>query len=158
MCPCWYAATKHPIPSSTMAKFDLSTIALKCAKPNCLNGKLQRHHKGSQHMWLRHFADRHRTKKFREFKARYWMFHKEDVTIICAGHHEEIHRRYEAVIDLHFQRSKNKPLYQWTWDEAEQLIKALVAHCDEWLKLETPPVTRGFRYINPNFKRRKRAR
>lgn len=110
----------------------------QCRKPNCQNTVTSRHHRGCERMWLRHFAHRRRTKRYRDFRARYHEFHRDDCVELCAAHHTEIHQLYLTLIRNAIVRGDYKPLRRWTWEEAEDLMGRLRKRCDKWLKVETP--------------------
>lgn len=91
-------------------------------------------------MWLRHFRKKRATVTFRRFRERYLMYVSEDCSEVCKWHHEEVHRRYLRIIRSAISAKDYKPLEQWSWREAEELMQRLRAYCDQWLKRETPGV------------------
>lgn len=87
-------------------------------------------------MWLKHFLKHRSTKKYREFRERYYSFHKRDCIQICSWHHEEAHQLYLPIINEFMERYGHPST--WKWHQAKKLIAALRRYCDAWLKLETP--------------------
>lgn len=108
----------------------------QCAKPGCTRGLIQRHHRGCEAMWLKHFLPQRTTKRYREFRERYYSFHKRDCIPICSWHHEEIHQLYLPIINEHIEQRGHPSI--WKWHHARKLIAELRRYCDAWLKLETP--------------------
>lgn len=93
---------------------------------------------GSERMWLRHFVRHRRTKRYRDFMARYKEFHPDDICYICPDHHEEIHVAYMNTIFRRIKAKGYKPLTDWTWEEAEVLMDELRTQCRAWLQCKTP--------------------
>lgn len=107
---------------------DKSPVCAKCGSSQ----SLQRHHKGCEKMWLRHFKHKSRTKKFQEHESRYWEFRPEDVVKLCDECHLKIHRIYLRIINRWC--SKHGKLSTWSWHLANGLMKALRNRCDVWLR------------------------
>lgn len=93
---------------------------------------------GSEHMWLLRFRKRSRTKAYREFKKRYLEFHPEDIVPLCVWHHDEIHGEYVRIIRDRIALKDYRPLHDWTWEEANELMAELRKYCRAWLDRETP--------------------
>lgn len=91
-------------------------------------------------MWVRHFARRRRTQRYKDFRERYRAFLEEDIVRLCHDHHEEVHAEYGKIIRDHMKAKNYEPLRRWTWAEAEKLGDALEAFCKWWLKQETPGI------------------
>jgi hypothetical protein len=109
-------------------------------------------------MFIRGFAKdpkRKGTKKYKEFCKRYELFNPQDVLVLCAYHHCEIHLMYDPIIAE--RRIKlNRVLGDFTWEQAHDLMRTLRRLCYNWEKEETPgrnpkdcAPTRRF----PDFKR-----
>jgi len=92
-------------------------------------------------MWLRHFSHKSKTKKYQAFKARYEVFHPDDICFICVEHHDEISRILYLLIGRRARRLG--PCMFWTWKQAEQLIADCTNRTNQWLKTETPGVEGG---------------
>src|ERR1700755_149003 len=77
-------------------KLDLSTasICAKCHSPVFS----QRHHRGCEKMWLRHFIRRKDTAQYKAFESRYYEFREEDIVRLCDKCHKQIHRIYYRII------------------------------------------------------------
>lgn len=89
-------------------------------------------------MWLGIWASRRRDEfEFREFVDKYNAFLEEDIVYICDMHHAEVHVLYDEIIQAHRERS-GKPLYKYTWIEAEELMDQLEEACILWLGKESP--------------------
>lgn len=95
---------------------------------------------GSERMWLRHFAHKAKTKTFRDYEARYFRFEAKDVVELCNDHHEEIHQIYIGIINIWCQNKRDKPLWKYSWKEAEELMSELRKVCKKWLKSTSPGV------------------
>lgn len=104
-----------------------------------------RHHKGGEHRYLRIMSHKARTKEYKEFAARYYLFHPDDVVELCADHHEEIHVLYAEKIT-----SSHAYIRLRGWDHVRLLVNQARKLCDEWLLKETPGVTtREYTYFPP---------
>ena len=88
---------------------------------------------------------------WKAFMNRYYLFLEEDIVILCADHHAEIHKIYDKIIQQHKKRLK-KPLYRYTWREANDLMAKLEQACSEWLAIETP----GYSHEQLTIERKKR--
>lgn len=120
-----------------------NTIATRlgqCAKPNCHAKWTVRHHRGSEHRYLRIMAHTNTTPEYIAFKERYYQFHPDDIVEICHDHHEEIHvLYYERIHDSH------RAIRVAGWRRVRTLIMRAQKLCDKWLLTETPGVkTRSF--------------
>lgn len=74
-------------------------------------------------MWITHFRHRKRTKKWRAFRERYFMFLPEDVAPLCTAHHHQIHAIYFQIIGAWALRLG--PCKTWSWVQAEELMEHL---------------------------------
>lgn len=119
-------------------KLETSKRKGQCSKPGCLNRYTARHHKGSERMWLRHFGHKRRTARFKTFVERYESFLPSDCVEICNEHHEEIHSIYIGIIQVWMRNKKSKPLWSYTWKEAEEMMAELRKVCEKWLTAKTP--------------------
>lgn len=117
-------------------------------------------------MWLGVWAsERGGDPEFRELVERYNAFLPEDVVIICNSHHAEIHIIYDRIIREH-KHYTGKPLYKYSWTEANELMDLLEGACDTWLGEETPGASsellrqdrRKNRQAQKKTKRRRRKR
>ena len=91
-------------------------------------------------MWLGVWASRRRGEdKWEAFIKRYFEFHDEDVALLCANHHAEIHARYDVVIQADVVRL-GRPLSQYTWAQAELLMDKMEVVFREWMLEETPGI------------------
>lgn len=92
-------------------------------------------------MWVKHFVHKFVTSRYKEFRTRYFEFRDSDCVELCRPHHEEIHQIYFGIIETYLGNKKQKPFWQWNWNEAEELMIALRETCDKWLKTKTPGAT-----------------
>lgn len=83
-------------------------------------------------MFVRAFADRHRTARYKEFLARYKEFRREDVVTLCDECHFEIHLIYGDTIRQSLART-GQALHRYTWNQAEILMERLGILCEKWL-------------------------
>ena len=124
-------------------KFILTSVTIRQICHACdYVGRTERHHMGCERMWLRHFAKRCRSKRYKAFKARYESFHPQDIRPLCETCHIKIHRVYLRVIRVWMERDYRKrlnkkrparPLSDWSWEEAEELISALRQRGHRWI-------------------------
>lgn len=114
-------------------QFDLSSVhaGQTCAKCDRL-GRIERHHKGCERMWLRHFIRKKASKRYKEFKARYDEFHPHDCVPLCHDCHEAIHQVYILIIRSEV-RASGTHCSLWSWNEAHNLMVKLRKNCDLWL-------------------------
>jgi hypothetical protein len=117
-------------PTLSIMNIDLSKAKSSCAKCGKHYG-LQRHHKGCEKMWLRHFAYRKGSKTFDEFEKRYWAFLPHDVVLLCDECHLKIHAIYFRIICR--WATKHGKLSRWSWVKAHQLMNALQNRCNLWI-------------------------
>lgn len=110
-------------------KIDLSQAAC-CAKCGSSNF-IQRHHKGCEKLWLRHFAHKSSQLWYQRHKARYWEFREEDIVRLCDKCHKQIHKIYYRIIGR--WATKHGKMKNWTNAQADELIAALRNRCDLWL-------------------------
>lgn len=82
-------------------------------------------------MWLKHFAWREDEKKFQDFVTRYWAFSEADISRICVDCHEAIHAIYFTIICR--WAHKHGKCKDWTWEQAEALMKALKNRYKLWI-------------------------
>lgn len=104
-------------------------------------------------MFIRGF--KRRTKKYKEFCERYEAFDPRDVVVLCAYHHCEIHLLYDPVIGKRRIRLM-KILGDFTWHEANKLMRTLRRLCYDWEQEETPgvdPIECTLDRRFPDFKR-----
>lgn len=117
---------------------DLSKVTIRCKKKKC-NTKdfiLHRHHKGHQYLFVALFVWRLEEPRYRRFVKRYYEYNPEDVVHVCSCHHREVHELYDFTIQEHVDRNKRR-LVDFTWKQAEALMAALVALCNDWLGQKT---------------------
>ncbi len=120
-----------------MIKPDFAKVRISCAKPNCDHGgRVQRHHKGHEKLFLRAFKDRKESKTYKIMLRRYEQFRPDDTVPLCPDHHAEIHYEYRDIIAL-FQAQQGMHRRDFSWDAALTLMAELRYHCDEWLKEES---------------------
>ena len=134
--------SRHRPNNNSPMKLESSKRKGQCSKPGCLGRFTARHHKGSERMWLRHFAHKHRTSRFKIFSERYESFHPDDCVEICDEHHEEIHSIYIGIIRV-WAQNNGKSFWQYSWKEAEELMAELRKVCDKWLTTKTPGLKRS---------------
>lgn len=113
-------------------------------------------------MWLGIWASvRKGEPDYLAFIERYNQFLEEDVVYICEHHHAEIHVLYDDVIREH-KKHTGKPLYKYTWTEANDLMDKLEEACILWLSKETAgfssDVLRKKRKLARASQKRKRRR
>lgn len=130
---CRHQEKAGSIPATPIMKVDLSK-ASTCAKCGSPQG-LQRHHKGCEKMFTRHFASRKGTKTYDAFVERYWGFKECDVVRLCGSCHKKIHRIYFRIIGR--WATKHGKISHWSWALAYELMQALRNRCDLWLKNKT---------------------
>lgn len=117
-------------------RIDISGVKAACQKCALdIPDRLFRHHTGSQLMFVRQFRARYRTKRYQEFKERYYSFHSDDIVILCDNCHELVHKLYRPIIGRHLRRVGYVPMCRWTWEQAEILMRDLDRFCREWIKL-----------------------
>ncbi len=85
-------------------------------------------------MWLYWFKHLKGEPYYDRFYSRYYAFREEDIVRICRPCHKAIHRRYIKVIRKACEESQWSRLSDWTWPEAEALMKKLRKVCATWLK------------------------
>jgi len=119
-------------------KIESTERLCQCAKPGCTGTYTHRHHMGCETMWIRAFASKRRSKKYKAFLRRYMQYRKTDVIEICERHHEEAHWLYGAVITREIRKRHFKLLKNYTWQEAEEMMQVLRKFCKVWLEKETP--------------------
>ena len=90
-------------------------------------------------MFVTRFRHRHRSQKYKDFKARYESFHPDDIIVLCDWHHAEVHELYLKTIKFQCEKLA-LPLYAWTWKQAEILMKDLRNICAKWVVQESPGV------------------
>jgi hypothetical protein len=137
-------------------KINVSTIRISQACLACDTTQgIQRHHLGCERMWLRHFGAQSRKKRFKDFKARYESFHKDDVRPLCEICHERIHKVYLRIIRVRMEKDYRarlargraaRSLSDWSWDEANVLMLALRNRGKQWIaaqrkRNELPAIT-----------------
>lgn len=118
----------------------LSRVSTECAVPGCHREELQRHHRGCERMFVRHFSARAGSARYEEFSARYESFHYDDITVLCSLHHKQVHREYLYTISRH-HAAVGKPMCRWTWNQAEILMQALREHFNIWLAWKSKKLT-----------------
>lgn len=92
-------------------------------------------------MWFGVWDKRRRGEpRFAAFVRRYYEYRSEDIGLLCAPHHAEVHLLYDAIIRADRRRT-GRPLARYTWPMAEQLMQKLVQAYERWLDRETPGVT-----------------
>jgi hypothetical protein len=124
-----------------MVKIKLAKVeVLKgCEKPQCGKRYTHRHHTHNERFILMHFRNR-KSRKYDLFVARYQSFDPRDWRRICPEHHEEIHERYDRIIRKHIRRNHYKPIEDWTWKQAKDLMKDCHRYCMKWLHSATPGI------------------
>src|SRR5674476_1565743 len=122
-----------------MAIIHPDTSAATCARKGCISGDpiRDRHHKGCQGMWVRHFAH-HAGKRYRNFVERYESYHENDVVRICRTCHGEIHRL--LITTIRRRCIKLGDPHDWSWGQARELINDCVRITNKWL--QTKPSVR----------------
>jgi len=124
---------------SVLTKITLDLRAIpRCAKSGCKHRELMhRHHTSHQWMFVIAFAQSHaKRKKYRQFVRRYSSFNKEDIELLCPGHHGQIHEVYDHIILRSVSRTL-KPLAEYTWSQANILMSALRTTYYKWKEIET---------------------
>jgi predicted HNH restriction endonuclease len=102
----------------------------KCRKVR----KLDRHHTGSEHMWIKQFIHLRATARYQRFVTRYESFAESDIVPLCSRCHTKIHTLYIIAIRAAIAEKNYKALRKWSWDEAEELMQYLRKVCLAWLK------------------------
>lgn len=91
-------------------------------------------------MFIRQFRKRKKTKRYKEFVARYELFHPDDISLLCGDHHEEIHLRYMNIVYRDIKSNGYTALEDYTWEQAEKLMKKLEKEFKEWIAVPTPGI------------------
>ncbi|KKN88123.1 hypothetical protein LCGC14_0251950 [marine sediment metagenome] len=125
-----------------MPKINLELKDVGCRKPGCQRRMepTSRHHRQNESLFINAFGDRHakmRTKTYKALVQRYASFDERDIIRICNWHHCEIHLMYDEAINEDRQLHL-KPMLEYTWQEANSLMRALRKLCYKWEKEETP--------------------
>lgn len=119
-------------------KVVLSAVKLRvCSKAGCRSRglPLDRHHVRSEKLFVHAFEQSRRgEKKYQNFVARYWRFDPRDWIYLCRYHHEQLHRRYLAMLRKNTKRLRRFPVL-WSWAEAEQFMDSLGTLCSKWVKV-----------------------
>ena len=146
----------------------VETKSVGCRKPGCSRRMVitHRHHRRCETLFVRgfgHIPQKRVTKRYKKFVKRYESFDPRDVVVLCPWHHCEIHLGYDAVI-LQDKAIRCKVLRDYTWPQADALMRKLRQLCYEWEELKTPgmdPVectpSKRFTQVGP-LKRRKRKK
>lgn len=91
-------------------------------------------------MWLGIWASRRRGEpRWEKFKTRYYEYREEDCVLICVSHHAEIHAIYDRIIQEDLTKV-GKPLWKYSWIEAEKLMDKLEMACRQWERMRTPGI------------------
>ena len=122
-----------------MTRVDLSSVYTKCVVRGCTSHNsvyplVQRHHRGCEKLFVRHFAHKEGTERYDSFKLRYEAFDPRDVVPLCGGHHRVVHEIVYAPVLRRYFRKVGKPVRKWSWRQAIALVNALRKACDEWLE------------------------
>ena len=92
-------------------------------------------------MWFGVWDKRRREEeRFVAFVRRYHEYRSEDIGLLCAPHHAEVHLLYDRIIQVDRRRT-GRPLARYTWAMAEHLMAELVQAYNTWLQRETPGVS-----------------
>jgi hypothetical protein len=76
-------------------------------------------------------------RRWYQLMQRYEEFRPEDIIVICEWHHREIHELYWLIVMKHMKRLKLTPR-DFSWKQADILMRDLAKCCDRWLKVVTP--------------------
>lgn len=104
-----------------------------CAKAGCFHLAQDRHHMGSEAMWLRHFKPRSRTKRYKAFRLRYKAFESQDISPLCRSCHEDITSLNWELIIVYMRAFKPAACSTWTWEEAESMMAFLRRKYTVWV-------------------------
>lgn len=115
---------------------DFGSISVVCAKPDCDSTWVQRHHIRHEKLFIRFFAHKQGQKKYEQFRRRYEEFREEDISAICPDHHAEAHWEYRHIIQRHYIKV-GRPLSQYTWKEAEELMERFATFYSAWIATPT---------------------
>lgn len=117
---------------------NLSEVSTHCSKPACTHtdSKLARHHRKYESLIIGCF-ERQGGRRWLALSRRYYDFRPQDIVVLCEWHHREIHELYKVIVSKHV-RKIGRRIQQWSWTEADILMKELDAVCKRWLKLITP--------------------
>lgn len=147
----------------------VKTEKVGCRKPGCTRRMsiTHRHHRRCETLFVRgygHIPHKKVSKKYKKFKARYESFDPRDIVVLCAWHHCEVHLGYDAVI-LQDKAIRCKVLRDYTWPQADALMRKLRQLCYEWEELKTPgmdPVectpNKRFTQVRPPKRRKRKKR
>lgn len=123
----------------------VKTTEVGCRKPSCKHRMelTHRHHRKCETLFITAFgrnpARNTKSKRFKLLCSRYEKFDERDVVRLCAWHHAEIHVLYDDII-LDFKIEINKILANFTWEEADKLMRRLRKACYQWETEVTPGI------------------
>ena len=80
---------------------------------------------------------RTRETEYRKFVEEYYSFLPSKTVRICESHHAEIHLIYDDIIRNDLKRTK-KALREYSWAQADKLMRKLERACNIWMGKETP--------------------
>ena len=125
-----------------MPKIHLKLTDVGCRKPNCKRRiePTSRHHRRNESLFINAFTldpTKNKTKKYKNFIKRYTSFHKNDFVRICNWHHCEIHLMYDELINTD-RNLRQRAMPDYSWRQANALMKKLGKFCLEWEKEDTP--------------------
>ena len=144
----------------------LKTGEVGCRKPGCTH-RLElthRHHRRCETLFVTAFQDTKISKRYTDLCSRYEKFDERDTVRICAWHHAEIHILYDGII-LDFKIKINKVLHDFTWEEADFLMRSLRKACYAWESEITPGINpslvfgkQRYRVRSPAKKKKRKRR
>lgn len=128
-------------------KFDphLNSVRATCTKPTCAGTFLHRHHIKHEALWLwlREADNRHKDwtdELVKDMNMRYHEFRKEDIVVVCSWHHAEIHMLYINILENNQRRKCYKALADYSFKEAQTLMRHFEKACQKWLTKVTPGI------------------
>lgn len=131
---------------------NLGVVFTYCSKPNCDRSHLHRHHIKHEALWIHMKVTDNESRRMKgwtpefkeKLKTRYDLFLPEDVSVICAWHHAEIHFEYDRLIEKDQMLKKYKALGSYSVAEAKALMKKFRRHFNVWIKKTTPGLDPAF--------------
>lgn len=125
-----------------MPRINLEMKDVGCRKPNCKRRMepTSRHHRRNESLFINAFASDHakrRNIRYKKLVERYDSFDEGDIIRICNWHHCEIHLLYDEVINTDRQLQQ-RTMPDYTWHQADLLMRALRKLCYKWEKENTP--------------------
>ena len=120
-------------------KIKLRTSEFKCSRCSFVGHPLDRHHVKHQKLFVNEFGvtDKASSARYVTFLARYEEFNPKDIRLLCRDCHGEIHEEYLYLM-LDEELLKDKPVYEFSWKDATELMKKFEKFFKKWVKTKVP--------------------